>query len=146
MSEPTDGGASTAGSFPLSEFLGMTIEHLEPGRATATIDLADSHQNPHGFVHGAVLFTMADTSMGAATMSVLGDDQRCSTIELHLRFFRPVVEGRLVADTEVLRQGRRIVHLETRIRDGEDRLVAVADGSFAVVDEPPDRARRDPRG
>lgn len=120
----------------------MDIEHPEPGRARATVDLGASHQNPHGFVHGAVLFTMADTSMGAATMSLLGEHQRCSTIELHLRFFRPVVEGRLVADTEVLRAGRRIVHLESRISDDQGRLVAVADGSFAVIDQPGDPTRR----
>lgn len=123
MSEPT---------FPLADFLGMTVEVHAPGRAIATLTATEAHQNPHGFVHGAVLFAMVDTGMGAATMSILDPGQRCSTIELQLRFLRPVERGRLSAETIVVKPGRRVVHLETKVRD-DDRLVATAAGSFAVV-------------
>ncbi len=112
----------------------MTVDQREPGRATATLDADDVHQNPHGFVHGAVLFAMAKTTMGAATMSMLVEPQRCSTIELQLRFLRPVERGPISADTIVVKPGRRIFHLETKMHDGKGRLIATATGSFAVVD------------
>lgn len=124
VSEPT---------FALGEFLHMTVERREAGCATAELVATESHQNPHGFVHGAVLFAMVDTSMGAATMSVLGEGQRCSTIELQLRFLRPVVSGRLSAETRVVKPGQRVVHLESKVHDADGRLVAMATGSFAVV-------------
>jgi uncharacterized protein (TIGR00369 family) len=128
--------------FPLAEFLDMTIERIEPGHARAVAHATQRHHNPHGFVHGAVLFTMADTSMGAATMSTLAEGKRCSTIEIHFRFLRPVVAGRIEADTVVLRPGRRVVHLESRVTDEHGKLVAVATGSFAVIDEPADPSAR----
>lgn len=126
-----------APSFPLGDFLGMEVTDHGGGRATAMIDAGSSHHNPHGFLHGAALFAMADTSMGAAVMGLLEDGKRCSTIELQLRFLRPVVSGRLEAESVVLRAGRRIAHLESRVSDDRGRLVAVATGSFAIVDEAP---------
>jgi uncharacterized protein (TIGR00369 family) len=120
--------------FALGEFLGMSVETVEPGVARAVAEATTTHHNPHGFVHGGVLFTMVDTSMGAATMSTLDEGQRCSTIELQLRFLRPVVDGRIEAVTTVVKPGRRIVHLESKVTDQHGRLVATATGSFAVIE------------
>ena len=122
---------SDTSGFPLSEFLDMAVVDEGGGRATARLDAGPVHHNPHGFVHGAVLFAMADTSMGAAVMGVLGPGQRCSTIELQLRFLRPAVTG-------LVKPGRKVIHLESRIADDEGRLIATATSSFAVVDEPPE--------
>ncbi|MBI4883613.1 MAG: PaaI family thioesterase [Actinobacteria bacterium] len=124
-------------SFPLGEFLGMTVAAAGEGRATAHIEAGAAHHNPHGFVHGAAVFAMVDTSMGAAATSILGPDQRCSTIELQIRFLRPVVEGALHAETVVIKPGRRVIHLDSRVTDATGRLVATATSSFAVIDTPP---------
>lgn len=114
----------------------MSIEILEGGRATATVDLTPEHHNPYGVTHGGVLFTMVDTAMGGATTSVLAPDEICASIEIHIRFLRSVREGRVRAHTEVVHRGRRIVHLESRVEDAEGRLVATATGSFAVIPAP----------
>ncbi|MGA0862770.1 MAG: PaaI family thioesterase [Ilumatobacteraceae bacterium] len=121
-------------SFPLAEFVGMTIERPEPGCAIARAAAKETHHNPHGFVHGSVVFTLVDTSMGAATMSMLADGQRCSTIELQVRFLRPVVDADLVAETTVVKPGRRVFHLESRVSTADGKLVATGTGSFAVID------------
>jgi acyl-CoA thioesterase len=123
-------------TFPLQEHLGMTLGAPGPGVGTAEVEITPALHNPNGVVHGAVLFAMVDTSMGAATMSVLEADQACASIEVQLRFLRAVGAGRLRARTEVLRRGRRVVQLESRVRDDADRLVAVATGSFAVIPAP----------
>jgi uncharacterized protein (TIGR00369 family) len=117
----------------LGEFLGMTVTAMGGGRASAHLEAGSLHQNPHGFVHGATVFAMVDTSMGAAAMELLGPDQRCTTIELQIRFLRPVVDGSLQAETAVIKPGRRVMHLESRVTDSAGRLVATATASFAVV-------------
>ncbi|MCZ7630953.1 MAG: PaaI family thioesterase [Microthrixaceae bacterium] len=124
-------------SFPLSEFLGMEVADEGGGHASAHIDAGPAHLNPHGFVHGAAVFAMVDTSMGAAVMGMLEPTQRCTTIELQMRFLRPFVEGRLTAETTVIKPGRRVMHLESRVTDQSGRLVATATSSFAVIDEAP---------
>ena len=121
-------------AFPLAEFIGMVIERPEPGRAVARADANSTHHNPHGFVHGSVVFTLIDTSMGAAVMSMLPDGQRCSTIELQVRFLRPVVGASLTAETVVVKPGRRVFHLEAKVTTPDGKLVATGTGSFAVID------------
>lgn len=125
------------GQFPLRSHLGFDIEQSVPGEAVAVLEVGEHHLNPNGVVHGAVLFALTDTAMGAATLSALDDGLACASIESQIRFLSPVVSGRLEARTRVIRQGRRVVHLESRVHlDGADEPAAVATGSFAVIAAP----------
>jgi hypothetical protein len=85
-------------------------------------------------VHGAVLFAMVDTAMGAATMGSHDEGLACASIEVHLRFLRAAAAGRL---TSVVKGGRRVVQLEGSVRDESGELIATASGSFAVITAPP---------
>ena len=121
--------------FPLRTFLDFTIDDGIDGEAVAALDVDDRHLNPNGVVHGGVVFTLVDTAMGRATMSVLDEGRICASIEVAVRYLRPISGGRLVATASVLRAGRRIVHLEGRVTvDGDDRPVAVVQASFAVLE------------
>ncbi|WP_347350842.1 PaaI family thioesterase [Intrasporangium sp.] len=119
--------------FPLARHLGMSTRVTARGGAEATLRVTDALLNPHGSVHGAVLFAMVDTAMGAATMSVLTGDSRCASADLQLRFCRPVFAGPLVARAQVLRAGKRLVHLEAKVTDEEGHLVSFGTGAFAVI-------------
>lgn len=131
--------AEDDGQFPLRAHLGFDIDETGPGEAAAVLELDDRHLNPNGVVHGAVLFALIDTAMGAATMSTLPDGQACASIEVQVRFLSPVASGRLRAATRVLRAGRRVVQLESRVHvDSANEPVAVATGSFAVIPAPAD--------
>lgn len=121
------------GEFALKQFLGMEIDDSSAGSARARITVAEAHLNPNGVVHGAVLFAMVDTAMGKATMSVLPPGQFCATVDVQLRFIRPASEGVLVAEVSVIKQGRSVVHLDARVVDGDDRLVATGAGTFVVI-------------
>jgi len=121
--------------FPLRTFLDFTIDDGIDGEAVAALDVNDRHLNPNGVVHGGVVFTLVDTAMGRATMSVLDEGRICASIEVAVRYLRPITGGRLVATASVLRAGRRIVHLEGRVTvDGDDRPVAVVQASFAGLE------------
>ena len=130
-----DTGAESYGAFPLQSFLDFDIRDGPDGAVVAFLEVDDRHLNPNGIVHGGVVFSLADTAMGRATMAVLSDGQICASIEVSVRYLRPILGGRLVATASVLRAGRRIVHLECSITvDGDDRPVAVLQGSFAVLE------------
>lgn len=123
----------SAKRFPLAEFIGFETEITGPGHATATAEAGDHQLNPNGVVHGGVLFTMVDTAMGAAAASELADGETCASTDVHIRFLRSVTAGVLRAEAEVTHRGRRAIQLEARVRDGADRVVATATGSFAVL-------------
>lgn len=111
----------------------MSISSPGPGQGRAELTITTALHNPNGVVHGAVLFAMADTAMGAATMSVLDEGSACASIEVHLRFLRAASTGVLITDVAVTKAGRRVVQLEGRVFDGESELIATATGSFAVI-------------
>ncbi|MFN3215104.1 MAG: PaaI family thioesterase [Acidimicrobiales bacterium] len=130
---PSDAHDADYGDFPLKGHLGLEIEHGEPGTAIARIALDERHLNPNGVAHGAVLFAMVDTAMGAATMSLLDAGRFCATVDIRLNFIRPAAGGTLSAHTTVIKKGKAIVHLESRVTDDTDRLIATAAGTFAIV-------------
>ena len=130
-----DTGAEGHDVFPLRSFLDFDVRDGPDGAAIAFLDVDDRHLNPNGIVHGGVVFTLADTAMGWATLAVLDDGQICASIEVSVRYLRPIPGGRLVATASVLRAGRRIVHLECGVTvDDDDRPVAMLQGSFAVLE------------
>ncbi len=104
------------------------------GTGIATVEVGPNHMNPNGVVHGAVLFALVDTAMGKATMSVIDEpDTYCASIEVSLRFIRPALSGTLTASASVVKRGRNVVHLESRVTGEGDQLVASAAGSFAIL-------------
>jgi acyl-CoA thioesterase len=116
---------------PFAEHIAMAVAPSGEGRSSGTLTVDRSHLNPHGVVHGAVLFALADTGMGAALYPSLAPGESCATIELKINFLAPVRDGCLRCETVLVRKGRSVAHLESRIwRDAE--LVATASGNYAV--------------
>ncbi len=133
----TDPGASPERPAPggaLGTFLGMVIDRPEPGRATGTVTIGPDHHNPHGVAHGGVIYTVVDTAMGGAVMGRLeGQERWCATIELSIRYLRPVIEGTVTAEATVRHLGKRVAHVAADVHDEQGRLVALATGSFALL-------------
>ena len=122
------------GDFPLRSFLGMELTGDGAGIGVATVDAGPDHMNPNGVVHGAVLFALVDTAMGKATMSVIDEpDAYCASIEVSMRFIRPALAGPLTATSSVIKRGRNVVHLESRVIGADEQLVASSAGSFAIL-------------
>ncbi len=119
---------------PFADLLGFQITARGDGRCTSELLAGASHLNPHGNVHGAVLYALADTGMGGALSSLLADGEICSTIEIKINYFRPAQPGRLRCETGVVHKGRRTGALESAVYDADDRLLARATGTFMIID------------
>jgi acyl-CoA thioesterase len=119
--------------FPLQEYLGMELSGTERGSGTASLTLGAEHFNPNGVAHGAVLFALVDTAMGKATMSTVDDGFYCASVEVSLRFIRPASAGELIVEATVVKRGKNLAHLEARVHDGDDRLIATSSGTFAIL-------------
>jgi len=118
---------------PLAEMLHITNLGAGDGRATYRLDVSPELLNPHGVLHGGAVYVMVDYSMGGATMAVLPEGQICATIEIKISYLASVRGGALTCATDVVKQGRRIVFLESKVTDDRGKVVATATGSFAVI-------------
>ena len=126
--QPGDDGVP----FPLRDLLGFEIETGD-GTATASLDVDARHVNPHGTVHGGVMFILVDTAMGAATMSVVGEGNWCATLDINTRYLSPCFGGTLTAVATVRKAGRRVVHLDASVTGDDGTEYTAASGVFAVI-------------
>lgn len=114
-----------------SSLVGLEFTDVEEGYTRGVVDVTDELRNPHGVLHGGVLYVMADTGMGAALYTELAEPEACATIEIKISYLRPVSAGRVACETTLLRKGRSVAFLESELsHDGEP--VARATGSYSV--------------
>lgn len=122
---------NTKGFHPFAELIGLTLIEREKGYSHCTLKVEKKLMNPHGVMHGGVMYSMADTGMGAALYSLLEENESCATIEVKINYFKPVLKGELICNTKVIHKGRSISVLESEIMNNEN-LVAKAFGTFSI--------------
>jgi uncharacterized protein (TIGR00369 family) len=109
---------------PIMMTLGMKFVQFGDGKATLKMDVDRKFYNPMGTLHGGVMTDLADACMGIATMSTLGEDETFTTLELKMNFIRPVFEDELTAEAKVLHRGRKVVLVESVVKNREGKDVA----------------------
>jgi acyl-CoA thioesterase len=123
--------ADMSGLNPFGDLIGLQFVKCEGGHSQCILEVNQKMLNPHGVVHGGVLYSMADTGMGGATYTVMEKDELCATIEIKIVYFKAVREGTLVCDTKIINRGKRVAALESEITSG-GRLVAKASGTYSI--------------
>jgi acyl-CoA thioesterase len=123
--------ANSSGFNPFGDLIGLQFTKCEAGQSRCTLKVEPRLLNPHGVVHGGVMYSMADTGMGGAMYSVMEKDELCATIEIKIVYFKAAKEGTLVCDTKIISRGKRIAALESEITS-DGRLAAKANGTFSI--------------
>lgn len=111
---------------PVTSLIGIRLLDAQSGSARLELKAGREHYNPMGVVHGGILCDLADAAMGVAMASSLNEGETFSTLELHINYFRPVLESTLTAFGKTVRRGRSKGYAEAEIIDEEGILVAKA--------------------
>ncbi|MER8220639.1 PaaI family thioesterase [Streptomyces sp. NPDC094143] len=116
---------------PIAAALGFTLEEAEHGRAVFALVPGEEHYNPIGSVHGGVYATLLDSAAGCAVQSTLPRGTGYTSIDLTLKFLRPVTvdTGKVRAVGTILNLGRRTALAQAELLDSDDRLLAHATSS-----------------
>ncbi|GAB4326103.1 MAG: hypothetical protein Kow0069_32400 [Promethearchaeota archaeon] len=121
----------SAGFHPFGELLGLRFTSVGGGSSTCVLEAKPALFNPHGVLHGAAVYALVDTGMGAALYSELADDESCATIEVKVNYLRPVMSGEVTCRCRVVHRGRSVAVLEAEVAC-EGRPVARALGTFSI--------------
>jgi acyl-CoA thioesterase len=124
-------GNSHAASNPFADHVGLSLEPGAPGESTSRLVIQPQHLNPNGVLHGAVLYAMADTGMGAAVFPTLALGELCATIEIKMTYFKAQTRGDVVCRTVLVNRGKRVAYLESSAYASEV-LLAKATGTYAI--------------
>jgi acyl-CoA thioesterase len=119
---------------PFGDYIGLEFTKVGNGHSQCTLEITENLLNPHRDIHGAAIFMMADSGMGAALITSIGSDELCSTIETKIIYFKAVASGALVCDTRIIHKGKRIAALESEIKH-DGRLIAKALGTWSIYKE-----------
>ncbi|PZN10021.1 MAG: PaaI family thioesterase [Bacillota bacterium] len=144
---PATGGTRGEGrqgddEIPFRRLLGIRVISAGAGRATLVMPWQPGLGNRFATVHGGALATLADAAMSNAILSALAPGDRIGgTMELSIRFLRPA-EGDVRAEGRVLYAGGRVAFAQADLHDAAGRLVATAQGTFALQRQ----ARMEPGG
>ncbi|MEM6972673.1 MAG: PaaI family thioesterase [Pseudomonadota bacterium] len=122
--------------FFLARLWGLTYAYLPEGAADAekqvcriTFDASEMSFNPQGVVHGGVLATVMDISMGHLVNKVAGPG---ATIEMKIQYLRPVGSGTVTVEGSFLRRGRSMAFMESRAFDAAGTLSAHATATWKM--------------
>jgi len=117
------------------ERLGLRYVQIAGGRARAAWSVGPEHCNPSGVCHGGALVGVADDTMGAAAHTVSPPGMLPAAAQINTHFARSARAGdELEVETRVASQGRRTAVLESRVSDGEGRLVSLLTASSHFVE------------
>ena len=119
------------GFHPFGELIGLNFTKFKKGYSQCILEVNEKLFNPHMVLHGGVIYSMADTGMGAALFGHLEKDELCATIEIKIHYFKSVKSGLLTCNTKVINVGKKIATLESDILN-EDQLIAKALGTYTI--------------
>ena len=122
--------------FGILHLLGMEIVTAESGIGRVTIQIDERLMHPQQIVHGGVIFTLADTAMSMALISVLPVGTPFGTIEAKINFMLPVHKGELLAEGKIVHKGRSTAVLEATVfnrTEGEQHAIARVLGTFSIA-------------
>ncbi len=111
----------------LGDLLGIVVESRQAGSARMRFTVDPALNNPNGVVHGGIIYTM-----GRAVQYGLPEGEHCATIEIKISYLTSVREGTVTVETEIVKHGRNIAFLTSKVTDDQDRLVATASGSMFI--------------
>ena len=112
--------------------IGAETPEAEDGSARLDLEADERHLNPAGAIHGGMLATVVDTTMGAAVASAV-DGELPVTSQLTITYLRPGKPGRLVVTARVSKRGENLTICEADVeQDGRTLVHGLA--TFALVE------------
>jgi acyl-CoA thioesterase len=118
----------------LTERMGIRCEQSEPGVCIATLDATPDHCNKHGFVHGAVLFAMADVGMGSAVATAVNHEKLVVSLSVNSNYVKPSIPGEIKACCTIIRLGKTVAVTRAEIRNSQGNICALFTADFHISD------------
>lgn len=112
--------------------IGADLPASGNGEARLEVEVDERHLNPAGAVHGGMLATLVDMTMGAAVRSAT-DGEAAATSQLSVTYLRPGKPGTLVVTATVRKRGESLTVCEADVAQAGKSLVHAL-ATFALID------------
>ena len=107
--------------------LGAGLVSVSPGTCEIELPFSDAVSQQHGFFHGGVIGTIADTAGGYAAFTLMDADDGILTVEYKINMMAPALGELLIGRGQVLRSGRTLTVSQAEVsvvKDGKETVCA----------------------
>lgn len=118
---------------PFADYIGFRVERIEAGSAIIRIPFRDDFLRPGGTVSGPIQMALADLTMYAVVMSLIGRVELAVTTNLSCNFLRRPGPADLIAEGRILKLGKRLAVGEVSLySEGSPELVAHVTCTYSI--------------
>ena len=110
---------------------------IEVDPDAGTIELSfegrEEFTNPAGNVLGAFVAAMLYDTIGPALLATVDPDEFQSTLDMNVRFLRPLRPGRAIGRGRIVRRDGDLASIEASLADSGGETVATATATATVI-------------
>ncbi len=120
---------------PWAAEAGMRLQAIEYGKATMVLPFAGNMLRPGGTVSGPSMMALADGTMYAVVLSMIGHVKLAVTTNFNINFLRKPLPGDLIAEGGIIKLGKRLGVIEVTLfseHGVSPEPVAHATGTYSI--------------
>ena len=122
--------------------IGARLERVEPGECEIRLPYRPELCQQHGYFHGGIVGTIADSAGGYAAYTLMPQDASVLTVEYKMNLLAPADGDLLIARGKVVRPGRTltVVSVDAAVlKNGRETLCATSLQTLMTMHGRPDR-------
>lgn len=128
-----------AAAAPFNQHIGLETLDIGPGWSKSQIRFRHELSQPAGLLHGGVIAALIDTGFAHAILmtesfqAIAAEGGHMVTVDLRVKYFRPVSEGLITCECTIPRMGRQLLHCEAVVKNEDGKEVARGDSTYMLV-------------
>jgi uncharacterized protein (TIGR00369 family) len=129
-------------SFARQPFMALVNAAVTPGVCELTVGHQNALTQQHGFFHGGLVVSIADSAAGYAAYSLFPKQSTVLTVDLKTNFLNPADGDLLKAVATVISEGDKLYHVRAdvfSITDGLEKLCLTGIFTMMCLMGKPDR-------
>ena len=122
--------------------IGAQLARLEPGECEIHLPFKPEISQQHGYYHGGIIGTIADSAGGYAAFTLMPRDASVLTVEYKMNLLEPGDGELLIARGRVLKAGRTLIVARVDagvVKDGRETLCATLLQTLMTMHGRPDQ-------
>lgn len=126
-------------NFPFFQLMGIEVLDVEPLWSKTRVKWRAELNQPAGVMHGGVIASLVDTGIAQAIVcteefqNIRAEGGGIVSVDLRIKYLRPVTEGAIICESKIPRMGRRIIHATSVVTNDEGKEVALGDSIYMAV-------------
>ena len=124
--------------------IGAELSRLGPGECEIRLPYRPELSQQHGYFHGGIIGTIADSAGGYAAFTLMPADSSVLTVEYKMNLLAPGDGDALIARGRVLKSGRSLVVVRvdvTALKSGRETHCATSLQTLMTMHGKPDQRR-----